>query len=134
VSPYLNYLESKFAGNISKSDLNFEKEIYLLSRYFKGEPISFDSLSLDFNMGTPFQRRVWKETRKIPFGQTSSYKELALKINHSGFRSVGQALGRNPFLLVVPCHRVLSSDGSLGGFSAGLPLKKYLLSLEQARQ
>ena len=108
----------------------FHREEKLFSQYFEGEKEDFTSLPLDFISGTPYQRRVWLETRKIPYGKTRTYKYLAEKLNHRGYRSVGQALSRNPLLIVIPCHRVLSSDGSLGGFTGGLELKKFLLRLE----
>jgi len=109
----------------------FQEETKLFARYFSGKKEDFTSLHLDFISGTPFQRRVWLETRKIPYGKTSSYKSLARKLKNRGYRSIGQALSRNPLLIVIPCHRVLSSDGSLGGFSAGLKLKEFLLRLEK---
>ena len=109
----------------------FSREIELFSKYFRGEREDFTSLPLDFLSGTPYQKKVWLEARKIPYGQTETYKSLALKLKHRGYRSVGQALGQNPLLIVIPCHRVVGSDGSLGGFSAGLELKKFLLRLER---
>ncbi|NIN93369.1 methylated-DNA--[protein]-cysteine S-methyltransferase [bacterium] len=109
----------------------FHREEKLFRRYFKGEKEDFTSLSLDFISGTPYQRKVWLEARKIPYGKTGTYKSLAEKLNHRGYRSVGQALSRNPLLIVIPCHRVLASDGSLGGFTGGLELKKFLLKLEK---
>ncbi len=109
----------------------FHREEELFSHYFEGKKEDFTSLPLDFVSGTPYQRKVWLETRKIPYGKTQTYKFLAKKLNHRGYRSVGQALSRNPLLIVIPCHRVLSSDGSLGGFTGGLELKKFLLRLEK---
>jgi O-6-methylguanine DNA methyltransferase len=109
----------------------FQKEAKLFSKYFEGMKEDFTSLPLDFISGTPYQRKVWLETRKIPYGKTSTYKSLAETLNHRGYRSIGQALSRNPLLIVIPCHRVLSSDGSLGGFTGGLELKKFLLRLEK---
>lgn len=109
----------------------FQLEEKLFSQYFKGKKEDFASLPIDFISGTPFQKKVWLETRKIPYGKTRSYKSLAKKLNHRGYRSIGQALSRNPLLIVIPCHRVLSSDGSLGGFTGGLELKKFLLGLER---
>jgi len=108
----------------------FLLEKKLFSRYFKGEKEDFISLSLDFISGTPYQKKVWLEARKIPFGQVKSYKFLAQRLNHKGYRSVGQAIGQNPLLIVVPCHRVIRSDGTLGGFGAGLEVKEFLLRLE----
>jgi O-6-methylguanine DNA methyltransferase len=109
----------------------FHREEKLFSQYFEGKKEDFTSLPLDFISGTPYQRKVWLETRKIPYGKTQTYKFLAEKLNHRGYRSIGQALSRNPILIVIPCHRVLSSDGSLGGFTGGLDLKKFLLRLEE---
>ena len=108
----------------------FHREEKLFSQYFEGKKEDFTSLPLDFISGTPYQRKVWLETRKIPYGKTQTYKFLAEKLNHRGYRSIGQALSRNPLLIVIPCHRVLSSDGSIGGFTGGLDLKKFLLRLE----
>ena len=109
----------------------FHREEKLFSQYFEGKKEDFTSLPLDFISGTPYQRKVWLETRKIPYGKTQTYKFLAGKLHHRGYRSIGQALSRNPLLIVIPCHRVLSSDGSLGGFTGGLDLKKFLLRLEK---
>jgi len=109
----------------------FQLEEKLFNHYFKGKKEDFVSLPLDFVSGSPFQRKVWLETRKIPYGKTRPYKSLAARLNHRGYRSIGQALSRNPLLVVIPCHRVISSDGSLGGFSAGLELKKFLIRLER---
>lgn len=134
LSSYLTKLEQQHGTKPLREEANFKEEINLFLRYFQGHPVNFNHLPLDFNQGTPFQVKVWQEAQNIPYGQTITYKELAHRINHSGYRSVGQALGRNPFLIAVPCHRVLSSDGRLGGFTAGLNLKKYLLSLEGARK
>lgn len=109
----------------------FRKEEELFSQYFRGKRVDFTSLSLDLLSGTPYQKKVWLETRKILYGQTETYKSLAHKMDHKGYRSVGQALSRNPLLIVIPCHRVIGSDGGLRGFSAGLKLKEYLLRLER---
>jgi methylated-DNA-[protein]-cysteine S-methyltransferase len=109
----------------------FHREEKLFSQYFEGKKEDFTSLPLDFISGTPYQRKVWLETRKIPYGKTQTYKFLAKKLNHRGYRSIGQALSRNPLLIVIPCHRVISSDGSIGGFTGGLELKKFLLRLEK---
>ena len=112
----------------SKSD--FLNEIKLFDRYFQGKPVSFDTANLDYIFGTPYQQKVWDKARNIPYGKTLSYKDLAHQLLSRGYRSVGQALGKNPLLIVVPCHRIIRSDGSLGGFGAGLGLKKWLLKLE----
>ena len=81
--------------------------------------------------GTPFQQRVWEALRQIPYGQTRSYADIAVAAGDpKATRAVGTANGRNPLPLVVPCHRVIHSDGTLGGFSGGLAIKHYLLKLE----
>lgn len=100
-----------------------------LARYFQGDQRRFD-LPLDLR-GTPFQRRVWAALRRVPFGRTVSYGELAATLGRPrSTRAVAQALGRNPLPIIVPCHRVIRSDGHLGGFSAGLDRKRRLLALE----
>lgn len=81
--------------------------------------------------GTAFQLSVWKVLKKIPYGQTRSYSELALEIGKpNASRAVGMAMNKNPILILLPCHRVIGKNGSLVGFGAGLELKKYLLKLE----
>ena len=98
--------------------------------YFRGLPTDFSSLPLD-PQGTPFQLRVWQELRKIPRGETISYQELAARAgNPQACRAVGQANGANPIPLIIPCHRVIAADGSLGGYSSGLDRKRWLLEHE----
>ena len=77
-----------------------------------------------------FSERVWDLTRRIPTGKVATYSDLARKLNTSGCRAVGAALGRNPYAPVVPCHRVIGSNGDLTGFAGGLPAKKRLLESE----
>lgn len=102
-----------------------KKEINL---FFKGELKSFD-IPL-YKRGTPFQQKVWKSLQKIPYGQTKTYSETAKRIQKpKAYRAVGACCAKNPYLIVVPCHRVLSQK-SLGGFALGLKVKKQLLSLE----
>ena len=105
-----------------------------LAAYFRGELTRFDlPLAPD---GTPFQREVWEELRRIPYGTTVSYGEVARRIGRpNASRAVGLANGRNPLPIVVPCHRVIGADGSLTGYGGGLPRKRALLDLEaQARR
>jgi methylated-DNA-[protein]-cysteine S-methyltransferase len=105
-----------------------------LAGYFAGTPTDFSSLSLDLK-GTPFQLRVWQELRRIPWGTTISYRELAARAGSpQGFRAAGQAVGANPIPLIIPCHRVIAADGSLGGYSSGLHRKRWLLEHENALQ
>ena len=101
-----------------------------LREYFAGQRKNFD-VPLDLDWGSSFQRRVWKELSRIPFGQTASYKDIAKRINNpKAVRAVGSANGRNPFSIIVPCHRVIAADGSMGGYGGGLPAKRVLLTLE----
>lgn len=102
-----------------------------LDRYFSGIREDFSEIPLDLSAGTAFQQRVWKAALKTPWGKTNSYGELARRIrNPKASRAVGQALGRNPVPIVVPCHRFLAGNGGLGGFSAGLGWKRALLKAE----
>jgi len=104
-----------------------------LEAYFAGERRDFE-LSLS-PAGTPFQCKVWRTLAEIPFGRTWSYGELARRIGDpSAVRAVGAANGRNPLPLVLPCHRVIGSNGKLTGFGGGLPLKQWLLEHEGAIQ
>ncbi|MFL6196376.1 MAG: methylated-DNA--[protein]-cysteine S-methyltransferase [Thermoanaerobaculia bacterium] len=103
-----------------------------LAEYFAGERQEFD-LTLAPE-GTPFERTVWEALRGIPFGQTRSYGEIAQAIGRPGAaRAVGRANGANPIPIVVPCHRVIGSDGSLTGFGGGLEAKSRLLEIEGLR-
>lgn len=102
-----------------------------LDAYFAGKRKTFD-LPLDPH-GTDFQRVVWNELSRIPYGETISYAQLSMRIGKaSAMRAVGAANGRNPLPIVVPCHRVIGADGSLTGFGGGLPTKQFLLALEGA--
>jgi methylated-DNA-[protein]-cysteine S-methyltransferase len=101
-----------------------------LERYAYGERIAFND-KLDFGVATKFQQVVWAATRAIPHGETRTYEWLAQRIgNPRSTRAVGQALKRNPFPILIPCHRVIGKDGGLTGFSAGIDLKRKLLELE----
>ena len=104
-----------------------------ITAYFQHrQPIP--AFPLDLRVGTSFQRQVWKALELIPFGETRSYLEVARSIGrHRAPRAVGQACGKNPILILIPCHRVVSANGGLGGFSSGLHLKKALLALEQPK-
>jgi methylated-DNA-[protein]-cysteine S-methyltransferase len=102
-----------------------------LRAYFSGDLRAFD-LPLDLQ-GTPFQLRVWRALLTIPYGATRSYSQIALAIGApQAVRAVGAANGANPIAIVVPCHRVIGSGGSLTGYGGGLPLKRKLLELEGA--
>jgi methylated-DNA-[protein]-cysteine S-methyltransferase len=110
----------------------FEAASRQLDAYFKGKLKEF-SLELE-PKGTDFQKRVWKELVKIPYGRTITYGELARKIgNPNASRAVGAANGQNPISIIIPCHRVIGATGSLTGFGGGLDVKQYLLDLESRR-
>lgn len=102
-----------------------------LNEYFSRKRKIFD-LPIEV-FGTPFQEDVWNGLRQIPYGETWSYKDLAIKVNNpKAVRAVGSANGRNPISIIVPCHRVIGSDGSLSGFAGGVSRKKILLDLERS--
>jgi len=100
-----------------------------LEEYFRGERRTFD-VPIE-TKGTPFEEKVWKALREIPYGETRSYGEIAGRIGSpKGARAVGGACGRNPVLIMTPCHRVVGSKGNLTGFTGGLDIKEKLLKLE----
>jgi methylated-DNA-[protein]-cysteine S-methyltransferase len=104
-----------------------------LDQYFAGERRSFE-LELELH-GNPFKQAVWRELRGIPYGSTVTYKEIATRIGRlDRIRAVGGAVGATPVPIVVPCHRVVGSDGSLTGYGGGLERKQALLELEGARR
>jgi O-6-methylguanine DNA methyltransferase len=106
-----------------------EKTVDQLTAYSKGRLREFD-LPLKFT-GTEFQNSVWMALMEIPYGQTTTYGQLAKRMGKpKGARAVGGALNRNPLGIVVPCHRVVGSDGSMVGFAGGIEVKKLLLELE----
>ncbi|ENU26082.1 methylated-DNA--[protein]-cysteine S-methyltransferase [Acinetobacter modestus] len=103
-----------------------------LEQYFAGQRQQFD-LPLDFK-GTDFQQQVWQTLLTIPYGETRSYKEIAVQLgNEKAVRAVGAANGKNPISIIAPCHRVIGSSGALVGFAGGLDKKQILLSLEQSK-
>ena len=128
---FLKELRERFLGKIIRDDRKNKAVLSQLKRYLQGKLRHFN-LPLDFK-GTPFEKRVWSELAKIPYGQTRSYKEIAQAIGHpKAFRAVGNANGRNSLPLIIPCHRVIESNGGLGGFGHGLKVKKQLLDFEKA--
>ena len=101
-----------------------------LQQYMQGLRYDFD-LPLDISLGTDFQRRVWQALQGIGYGETISYATLANRVDSpKGFRAVAQANSKNPFSIIIPCHRVIASNGKLGGYTGGLDKKEYLLALE----
>jgi len=120
----------KVAVDWVESKAVFRDAISQLSEYFAGKRKTFD-LNVTFG-GTPFQQAVWHELQKIPFGEHMSYQAIATIIGKpKAVRAVGTAVGSNPLSIVVPCHRVLASDGRLGGYAGGLDGKRALLATEQ---
>ncbi len=101
-----------------------------LTEYFNGQRQQFDlPIKLE---GTAFQKAVWQQLQEIPFGQTWSYQAIAENISRpQSIRAVGNAVGKNPIPIIVPCHRVIRQDGSLGGFSGGIDIKIKLLEVER---
>jgi len=98
--------------------------------YLVGKRNTFD-VPLDLTQGTSFQRRVWRTLQLVPFGKLRSYQWIATRVGGRQYaRAVGNAVGANPLPIVIPCHRIVAQDASLGGFSGGLPMKRKLLSLE----
>ncbi len=119
-----------FGTGAAETDARFSAPASQLRDYFAGRRTQFD-LPL-YPEGTPFQRRVWAALQGIPFGETISYGELADRIGRpTASRAVGLANGRNPISIIVPCHRVIGSDGSLTGYGGGLARKQHLLALER---
>jgi O-6-methylguanine DNA methyltransferase len=117
---------------LKKDEKRFSSLKNDMKRYFTGKRVSFRQ-PLDLSGGTPFQKRVWKAMQKIPPGQTRSYGWLARRSGGKNkARAVGAACAANPIPIVVPCHRVIKSDGSLGGYGGGLGVKRKLLSVEKA--
>lgn len=106
-----------------------EKAFSQLNEYFNGERRTFD---LEYApKGTEFQKRVWSCLQKIPYGRTVSYRELAeMTGSPNAQRAVGNANGKNPVAIFIPCHRVIRSDGTIGGYSCGIDIKEKLLELE----
>ncbi|MEU1271027.1 methylated-DNA--[protein]-cysteine S-methyltransferase [Streptomyces sp. NPDC005799] len=113
-----------------RDDSPFGEAEEQLTAYFDGELKEF-TLELRLN-GTPFQRTVWDQLRRIPYGETRSYGQLAAALgNPAASRAVGLANGKNPVGIIVPCHRVVGADGSLTGYGGGLPRKQRLLDFER---
>ena len=119
---------SVIQNSVSHSDLLYEAYTQL-QEYFAGKRTQFE-LPIH-NEGTAFQRRVWQELRRIPYGETRSYQDLATAIgNPKACRAVGQANNKNPLLIINPCHRAIHKNGDITGFACGTDMKQFLLDLE----
>jgi methylated-DNA-[protein]-cysteine S-methyltransferase len=118
-------------GGAQRDDAAFAAARAQLAQYFAGERTAFDLRVAA--PGTPFQQRVWEELRALGHGETTTYAELARRIGRpTAIRAVGAANGANPVSIVIPCHRVIGSDGALTGYGGGLAAKRFLLALEHA--
>ena len=127
-----NFINSKFSNHkiYNKKNEILNYTISQLSDYFSGERTEFN-IPLSFMYGTDFQINVWKKLRSIKFGETVSYLQIAKLINNPfSYRAVGNANNKNPISIIIPCHRVITNDGNLGGYGGGLESKKFLLNLE----
>ncbi|MDA0691173.1 MAG: methylated-DNA--[protein]-cysteine S-methyltransferase [Nitrospinae bacterium] len=129
-SDFKKYLQKSHLGNFVSDPPFFENIVKQLNLYFAGKLKSF-TCRMDLTGGTPFQQTVWRQLSTIPYGKTHSYRTLAEAIAHpQAFRAVGNANGKNPLPLIIPCHRVIRENGALGGYTGGLSIKKFLLDLE----
>ena len=107
------------------------RTIKLLDIYFAGSAIDFAEISLQLAHGTAFQQHVWKAIQQIPYGEVRTYQWIADEIGRpKSARSIGNAVGANPVSILIPCHRVIRSNGALGGYGGGLDRKRQLLALE----
>lgn len=127
---FVKFLKRQFKDEIVYTKRKFKKESQQLREYFNGTRKRF---GLRFTLsGTDFQKMVWRQIAKIGYGKTLSYSDIAKRINNrNAVRAVGSACGKNPIPIIIPCHRVISKDDSIGGFGGGISLKKKLLNLEK---
>ncbi|HII93139.1 MAG TPA: methylated-DNA--[protein]-cysteine S-methyltransferase [Methanosarcina sp.] len=133
---HLNFLKSKKIIEVPADWIEnkefFREATRQLEAYFSGKLESFD-LKLAPE-GTDFQKSVWKALCEIPYGETRTYKEIAVSIGKpKAYRAVGLANNRNPIAIIIPCHRVIGSDGKLTGYASGLDVKEFLLKLEEKK-
>lgn len=128
---FLRYLNKVYDGPLEHNRGQLKEVTDQLKAYFQGKLTRF-TCKLDLD-GTEFQKNVWTQLRKIPYRTTRSYQWLAERVaNPKACRAVGNANGRNPVPIIIPCHRVIAADGGLGGYTGGLSLKQTLLNLEQS--
>lgn len=127
---YVAFLNRSFACSPEKKVKLLKPMADQLRLYLKGKLQKFEG-PLDLSHGTPFQKQVWQKLASIPYGETRSYAWLARAVKRpKACRAVGNANGKNPLPILLPCHRVIQSNGGLGGYTGGLHIKKYLLELE----
>ena len=121
-----NGLDARY---IEQDNALLQKTRKALDAYFSGKRKTFDLPLLP--VGTPFQRKVWKAVQKIPYGRTATYATLAKEIERpKAIRAVANAVGANPLAIIIPCHRIIGSDGTLRGYAGGVELKQKLLDIE----
>jgi O-6-methylguanine DNA methyltransferase len=125
------WLKTRFSSAEYVENKSKTKDIFAqLKEYFEGKRCEF-SVELDLR-GTEFQKNIWRAIARIPYGRTISYRELADRVGlPQAVRAAGAATGANPIGIIVPCHRVIGSDGGLTGYGGGLPMKVFLLNLER---
>lgn len=125
----IQFVSAKTSIENEQSDLS-DKAFLQLKEYFNGSRKVFD---LPYIMeGTDFQKKVWRALCEIPYGETRSYKEIAIQIGKGkAARAVGSANNKNPLAIIIPCHRVISADGKLSGYAGGIEIKESLLNLEK---
>ena len=129
---FVRYLGNVYHAPLQENRRRMKDNLDQLRAYFQGKLTRF-TCTLDLK-GTDFQKQVWSRLRTIPYGRTRSYRWLAERVgNPNASRAVGNANGRNPVPIIVPCHRVIHVNGGLGGYTGGLNLKQTLLELEQSR-
>lgn len=117
--------------SIIQDEVPFKEIVETIHKYYNGEKVDFNAINTIYLTGTAFQHKVWDALKTIEYGQTISYQQLAEKINKpSAFRAAGNANGKNIIPLIIPCHRVIKADATLGGYSGGLDIKEKLLEIE----
>lgn len=127
---YITFLKKTFSALPQKNIKRMKPIADQLKLYLKGKLQTFD-IPLDLVTGTDFQKQVWRKLATIPYGETRSYAWLAQAVQRpKAYRAVGNANGKNPISILLPCHRVIQSNGDLGGYTGGLHIKKALLNLE----
>jgi len=128
----LERLATKVSPRVLEAPARLDPVRRELEEYFEGKRLDFD-IPLDWSLTKGFTRRVLRATAKVPYGEVSTYRQVATKAgNERAVRAAGNALGANPIPIVVPCHRILRTGGSLGGYGGGVPRKEFLLRLEGA--
>ena len=130
---YFLYHQNNFVEN-KNLDIFIKVEDWL-TRYFAKENPNPKEIPMKLQ-GTDFQKLVWQQLQKIPYGKTTTYKDIGKSIKKDivSFQSIGNAVGHNPISIIIPCHRVIGSNGSLTGYAAGLKTKAYLLKLEDTNR